>query len=270
MKRYRMVTSGLLFLALLFSLAAASLAWLSNRRDVSPPLSLSAGGPEDYVLYRVRSEDGVTAVCAEIGTVGSEGKDGPSSFAAADLELGKIKNLSTLEYSNYVYYVIRVPKEQGGSVTLSVEYGDTDGDGEHFKIYVPVKDESGNVITDGEGTVSTVLFTDEAALQEIRAVETEGEATFLSFSWVISDRTPVGEQSLSELEALFAEEPTHSLSAELPAATVDTAALEEDYYYVYVRLQPNLLLYKNFIEHLWDHMPFFLAYEVRVSLDVTP
>jgi glycerol-3-phosphate dehydrogenase len=36
------------------------------------------------------------------------------------------------------------------------------------------------------------------------------------------------------------------------------------------KLEPNVSLYKHFIEHLWNNMPFFLAYEIRVTLDVSP
>ena len=36
------------------------------------------------------------------------------------------------------------------------------------------------------------------------------------------------------------------------------------------KLQPNITLYKYFIDYLYDAMPFYLAYEVRVVLSVTP
>ena len=41
-----------------------------------------------------------------------------------------------------------------------------------------------------------------------------------------------------------------------------------DFYYVYVRLEPNVSLYKHFIEHLWNNMPYFLTYEIRATLSV--
>ena len=51
---------------------------------------------------------------------------------------------------------------------------------------------------------------------------------------------------------------------------VDTADIDGDYYYAYLKIEPNLSLYKYFVEYLWDHMPFFLAYRVRVTLEVAP
>ncbi|MBR7095417.1 MAG: hypothetical protein IKC73_04285 [Clostridia bacterium] len=269
MKRYKATAVILLCYAVLLSAFGISLAWISNTRDVVPPLSFSAGGPEEYALYRIRSEDGVTAVGTAVGTVGRESVDASPSFLAEDLELGKISNLSTLEYSNYVYYVVRVPKEQGGSVTLSVGYGDTDEDGNHFKLYVPIKDGEGNVSTGEDGSIHTELLTDAATLDAIRAVETDKGDTFLAYSLALSDLAPEGEHALADIEALFADAPTYALNSAPPVATYDTAAEDGDYYYVYLRLQPNLSLYKHFIEHLWNRMPFFLAYEVRVTLDVS-
>lgn len=48
------------------------------------------------------------------------------------------------------------------------------------------------------------------------------------------------------------------------------AAQETGSYYLYIKLQPNMELYKHFIDILYADMPFYLAYQVAIQLYVTP
>jgi hypothetical protein len=49
-----------------------------------------------------------------------------------------------------------------------------------------------------------------------------------------------------------------------------TGTATNDNYYLYIKLQPNMELYKYFIDYLYADMPFYLAYQVGIKLYVTP
>ena len=50
--------------------------------------------------------------------------------------------------------------------------------------------------------------------------------------------------------------------------TLTFAGEADEFYYAYIKLEPNVAIYSGFIDYLWDNMPFFLAYEVRVTFEV--
>jgi hypothetical protein len=206
-----------------------------------------------------------------VDTVGTDG------FSASDLQFGKISNLSVLEHSNYIYYAIKIPKSDGGRVSLGVGYSDVDGDGVAFKIYVPSKTTGGEVETEADGSIKTLLFEDAATLENIRAIETDNDSTFLSYTCALSETAPDAFADIDALDALFGDTEAMAMNdvdadgAPIPRTlTVDTASLGGDYYYAYIKLEPTMSLYKHFIDYLWNNMPFFLAYEIRVTLEVLP
>ena len=269
MEKHRIPLAVLLTLLFFVSLVGTSLAWFNTFKDFDPTLSFSAGSPGEYSLYKITCEDDSSLhTVSSVGTVGTDG------FTSSDLQFGTIRNLSTLENSNYVYYAVRIPREHGGEVSIGVYYGDVDGDGAHFKIYIPLKDANGAVEKEEDGSIKTKLLEDTDILNAIGAIETE-EATFISYVCALSDVAPGEYQSIEEIHALFGEDEKRSIHA---AETDGSSAKEElildpsgsdgDFYYAYIRLEPNISLYKDFIEHLWNNMPFFLAYEIRVTLDV--
>ena len=270
MKKYKMTTLIVLLFAILFSVFSASLAWFVNTKIISPNLSFSAGAPSEYNLYKVTCENDTSEQkVSKVDTVGIAG------FDIYDLQFGKINNLSLLEHSNYVYYVVEVPKEDGGLISLGVSYGDTDSDGEHFKIYVPLKGASGDIQYNTDGTVKTELFSEQTPLEQIKAIETDNSSTFVSFTYALSNTSPYEYENIEAIEAIFDEKEPLSMDAvdennnPIPyELTHDVGSVVGDFYYVYIRLEPNVSLYKHFIEHLWNNMPYFLTYEIRATLSV--
>ena len=269
MKKFSIKLTALLCYVIFLSFISISLAWFSNQKEIAPDLSFSAGAPDDYVLYQIRYNENTSAYSSEtIDTIGSNAGD----FSISNLQFGKIMNLSALEPSNYVYYAIRIPKEDGGTVSLGISWGDTDSNGEHFKIRVPKKDENGEIITEN-GIIQTQLFSNEEALGNIREIEENNSSTFISYTAVLSEAAPDELTSQDALDELFKDALTKSLDSfnddgtpEAGTLSLDLSSLEGDYYYAYVKLEPNLSIYKYFIDYLWDNMPFFLIYEVRVTL----
>lgn len=258
--------------ALIFAfLATDSLAWFRNVSPLSPNLGMSAGGYEDFSVYRLTfsNDSPPVRICTETGEVGSE-------FSVSNLELGNITNLSFLENSNIVYYVVRIPVDNGANVSFGVSYGDVDSDGDHFNIYVPVRDEDGYIDKDSNGAMITTLYTDEANLENIVGIETGNDDTFLHYDFALSTMDPTT-ADCADVEALFDGSTSKSLNdteddgvPSLESTSFDFSTLEEgaQYYYAYVKFEPNISLYKYFIDYLYEHMPFCLAYEVRVVLEV--
>ena len=271
MKRLKIYTTIVLFTLTLCLFVSLSLAWLSGKKDIIPNLSFSAGSPDEYTVYKISCENDTTVpIIEESETVGTEG------FSVSDLQFGKITNLSYLEHSNYIYYAIKVPKTDGGNINLGVSYGDVDSDSDHFNIYVPERDADGNIIFDGEGNMTALPFEDTDKLSSIAAIETDNESTFISFSYVVSESDPSVFTDITEVEALFEVTDTFDMDSidangnpEVINIDYDISAITNDYYFVYVKLEPNISLYKYFVDYLWDNMPFYLAYEIKVTLLVT-
>ena len=260
------VAFGMLCVMIWLSIVSVSLAWLFNSKEINPDLSFSAGGPEDYQLYKITCQNDTKAhVVEETNMVGTSG------FTVDDLQFGKITNLGMLENSNYVYYAVKVPKENGTKATFGISYGDTDGDGSHFKVYLPEKDGSGNIITDGEGNIQTSQLTDAATLASLSKIETDNSATFVNCKIALSATAPDALADVDALNALFTGN-SKSLATDNGGnpvtETITFTGEADDFYYAYIKLEPNVSIYSGFIEYLWNNMPFFLAYEVRVTFEV--
>lgn len=262
----------LLFIYVIFLCAVSvSLAWFGAHKTIDPNLSFSAGAPEEYKLYKITCEnDSTEPTIAEVATVGTDG------FSVDDLQLGKITNLAVLENSNYIYYAIRIPKTDLGPVSLGICYSDADSDGAHFKIYVPSKNSDGDIEYEN-GEIKTILFEDAETLAAINAIETDNTETFITYSALLTPTAPDSYASIDEIKALFADSEVKSMNSlsqngyPIPSEyNIDPSLVSGDYYYAYVRFVPNVSLYKHFIDYLWDNMPFFLAYEIRVTLEVLP
>jgi hypothetical protein len=264
MKAYRITTFAALSFLLVLSLVSLSLGWLTNYIRLDSIFDFSAGSPEDFLLYEITySEDAegnfTRTFVEDKETVGTEG------FEISNLQFGTMNNLSSLKPSNYVYYAVRVPKKNGNNITLSINYGN---DEDHFEIYVPVEGNDGNVTY--EKLLDDDPNTETSKLDLIKNIETVNSQTFITYSYVITTAAPTETYpSLTELEALFADkEEQHMNSTAAISLTDEVASLTGDYYYVYIRLCPNISLYKYFIDYLWDSMPFYLAYDVHVAIDV--
>ena len=288
MKAYRLSVLIITFLLLVSSIVSLSLGWLTNFKDVLPPLDFSAGAPDGFTLTEIRY-DYIPETATAVTQIIEENKEtfGEGAFDVTDLQFGKITNLSSLEEFNYVYYAIKVPKKNGGNISLGISYTDCDGDGAHYKIYVPTKNADGDVETDANGYIVTELLEDADTLEDIGYIEVDENGnkigTFITYSFAISENAPSYYADVADMDALFeedkaedeksAEKKEHQMfddGSGSPVMNDVEYSATADYYYIYVKLTPNIELYSKFIDHLWDNMPFHLAYEVRVKLEVNP
>lgn len=267
-------------IALILAIACitVSLAWFMSFEKINPDLSFTAGEPEGYPVYKITcTNDTTSPVIEEIDSIGTK------EFEVDNLQFGKITNLGMLENSNFIYYCIKIPKSDGGNVSLGVAQCDVDGDGKDFKIYLPVR-ENDEITYDGDGRMITTELTPDLVTSEglpentipgIESIENSEGATFIDCFFAISATSPENLADVNALNALFTGD-EYSLDVDengdpIPRElTMDISEVTGDYYYAYVKLVPNVSIYARFIDYLWNNMPFFLAYEIRMTFQVTP
>ena len=276
MKIYRFALTAIIFCLLCVSIVSFSMGWLTFFSEINPPLSFTAGGTQPYTLYQItyNNEDAATNPGkqnkTDIDNLGVGLTAGELVLDFDNLQFGAINNLVFLENENYVFYAVQIPKTMGDTVDLGITYGDIDKDGNHFTIYV--KDKNTASATYGQ----IIKYTNADGLASIQAIETDNDSTFISYSFALSGNAPEAYTTFASLDALFTEEAAalNNVNANgdpiTTAKIFDVATLTDDYYYLYIKLEPNIELYKHFIDYLWADMPFYLAYEVRVTLSVTP
>lgn len=275
MKIYRLVLTVVAFCLMCTSVITLSMGWLTNLGTVTPKLPFSAGGVQEYDLFQIyyNNEDDETAPGkqnkVDVDNLGTGlDENGTLTLDFDNLQLGNILNLHTLQNENYVFYAVQIPKVMGDTVDLGITYGDIDEDGDHFTIYTLDENDAAVEYTNPSDT--------DDRLSKIYAIEGEQADTFLSYSFALSGNAPETYTTFASLNALFTDEPAALNNVDANGNPVtseknfNTASLTGDYYYLYIKLQPNITMYKYFIDHLYDAMPFYLAYEVRVVLSVTP
>ena len=276
MKIYRMVLTAVAFCLLCTSIITLSLGWLTNVWPAAPALPFSAGNAPSYEFCKINfaKEGSATANIAWGDDIG----DAVNGFTinADNLQFGTLTNLYFLENDNYVFYAVKIPYSMGTQVHTAISYGAYNEDGtaavtfgNHFTIYKE------------DGTVYS-----ESNLADIREIETTHGDTFLSYACAVSPNAPAAEMTFATLDYLFKDVDMHPLAtfakneeginvaspAEITTTTfaVDEGANAPEYYYLYIKLQPNMALYKYFIDYLVNYMPFYLAYQVGIQLSVTP
>ena len=249
-KRACSILPVLLVILLIFAFTATSLAWLISFKEITPNLSFTGGTADEYKLYQITCDSDSTV--PNVAKVDSIGK---SDFFANDLQFGKITNLGMLEHSNFIYYCVEIPKAPKTDVqrvSVGVSYNTTESQKSHFKIYVPEK-VNGEPVYDENGVLSTLLLEDQGALSSV---------------------APDVIQSIDALNAMFEDEakdlkPDEKGNVIYTSMTYATSNLTSNYYYLYIKLEPNVQIYPDFIEYLWNSMPFGLCYDLKISFDVT-
>ena len=297
MKIYRIVLLVVSFCLLCTSVVTLSMGWLTNVWPAAPALPFSAGNTQNYTFYKITFAKNGTTFEGNTTTKIEENYQqiGETAFNAGSLQFGTITNLYFLENDNYVFYAVEIPYELGTEVHAAVSYGKYNDDGsaavafgDHFKIY----NEGGTEITDA------------TKLTNVKGIETTYGSTFISYACALSEQAPSADMDFTALDSLFKNNTLDKFMKEeadgtktpklLPLATMTeqtdgtyTAAMNStedaigtfapenandppEKYYLYIKLQPNMELYKYFIDYLYADMPFYLAYQVGIQLSVRP
>ena len=298
MKIYRIVLTVVAFCLLCTSIITLSMGWLTNVWPAAPALPFSAGNTPDYELYRISySNENVQSV-TDVSSLGSSTSERNDLFANvgenpslatidAELQFGTINNLYFLENENYIFYAVKIPAEMGTEVSLGVFNTDMDDDEYHFSIWEETEDDEGNPtgqlalvpnVDENTSDTDTTTLWDKVAAIETACTNAVGATpngqTFIKYSFALSNQAPGALDTFSKMSALFTDDyPLNNFRADgtpVLSEQTFTGTPTGGFYYLYIKLEPNMPLYKEFIEPLYAHMPFYLSYETRIMLSVRP
>jgi hypothetical protein len=260
-----------LSVVLLFTCCTVSFAWLVDYFR-SGDVGFTAGSLEGSILEiakvkhsqdpnQATEDQRVYEPCKNLKIEESSLPDAIDNGNAVSIDLeklsfGMIDNVAMLKPENIVYFRLSIPKKNGPNVTLSLRYSDED---ESFiELYENVYD--GDKVT-GQRKVE-----DDELISSLIALETEQDgACYINYSVCLSNKK-IDANKLSE-ETSFTE--IYNVNANsIISLTNDDIANAGDYYYVYVKVEPNLDMLSHSIEHISQYMPCYVYYKIKAEVEV--
>ena len=199
----------------------------------------------------------------------------------SDLSLGIIDNVARVKPENKIFLRLTVPKESGDTVAVKLYYGAYEN-GRFAELYKNVYDDDGKtVLNQTQVREEDALPSKELILESFHAVEDE-DSCYLGFSLLVSnelippeelanadfrgsDGEPAkdGKGSFYRVNAFDAESDGIVLRNE----EIDTAG---EFYYVYVRIEPDLAVFGQSIEYISGIMPCYLFFKLNAMFVVYP
>lgn len=273
-----------ILLALTLTFSVISYAWYSPAEELATPLSFSAGdtGGNIKLSQLLYDDAGVLRADQETGTpittLPSEGLYlGQSTIplvSATILEFGTIDDLGYLKNSNCVFYCLELDASLGKTVSIDISYTTENlkDPSHHFNIYD--KDDKLVDSVDVNG-IETPVHDAAASYENFTASATDPVHTYVNYKWALSTTPPDTLQEFASMDAIFASQTDPTMLSEtvktedLPSATL-TEDLNGDSYYLYIKLYPNLDNYNKLAMIMLDHMPFQMAFGVKLFITVTP
>ena len=186
---------------------------------------------------------------------------------------GSVINVHSLKPSNYVYLSIRIPTATGGDVDFAFSYNLEDSEGNdfpdgRFSFY------SGTRVYDEDGN-ATINFTylPRATNTELYGgLDTiEGTMPFIEYAYAFSDEEV---QDQAQLEGLtYITGPNSTTKYTVSDTTLIHAEHDvdedADYYYLYVRMIPNLDAFVESLEFISTYMPCLIDFNLKLTIDIT-
>ncbi len=254
------LAAAILLTAMLLS--PDSLAWISFFR-LSPNGQLSAS--DGNLISVTESEyDGESGEYNWIECSLTDG-EGYSGKYTGSFNFGKIDNVAVLGEGNVVYLQLKIPLRVGRRVTLSLSYFTDTGPRYSFYRGERVDFDTVNytLMTEGDPGYAELY----GSLTNIENGFTDSQTThpprpFISYTAATSDTpdTAPGE-----------------FTGEIFPVTESSGTVElsyggegnEGYYYVYMKLTPNLDAYVESVNYIFDYMPCILDFNLELSYSVS-
>ena len=174
------------------------------------------------------------------------------SIELEKLSFGMIDNVAMLKPENIVYFRLSIPKKNGPNVTLSLGYSDAS----FIELYENVYE--GDTVT-GQSKVE-----DANVINSLIALETNQKACYINYSVCLSNE----EIAATELSKITFEKSYKVNENSIISLTNDDIANARDYYYVYVKVEPNLDLLSHSIEYISQYMPCYVYYKIKADVEV--
>ncbi len=258
-----LIKAGLLLLLSALLLTSATYAWLrvgfvtpdteisfTTDKLTPPPVNMWIYTEEDenenlaaenrWVEQSVTTDGSANTAPGVISSV----TDGKYTFTLTSLHLGTVDNLIMLDDDNYVYLRVQIdPAALGDSVDITLALQAENG--------ITMYDSTGTLVTDGVGAGAKTPLADLYDVNETTPL--------LLIDYAISKTayTPYTMDTLApELKASF---------ATVEPDTTYTAP-DDDSYYIYLRVHPNLAAFMEATRFLYEYMPCTLLYSLDISV----
>lgn len=204
------------------------------------------------------------------------------TVSLSDLSFGIIDNVARLEPENKVFLRLSVPKESGDTVAVKLYYGAYE-DGHFAELYKNAYADDGETVLHQERVgESETLPSGEGILESFHAVEGAEMANdcYLSFSVLVSNEdipaTSLADADFYGSDGAIAKDGEGSFyrvnafdaaseGVRLKNEEIDAAG---DYYYVYIRIEPNLSVFGYSIEYISGIMPCYVFFKVNAAFTV--
>lgn len=244
-------------------LSPDSLAWIMLSR-LSPTASLSASDGNAVTVresfYNIDNQTYEWDDCA----ISSEGEY--SGNYTGSFNFGKVDNVAVVAESNVVYLQIKIPKRLGKTVNISLSYFTENGARYHF--YMGERNESDTVEYSEIGIESDEGKTLFGYLSEIETgFNGEGERVhdpmpFISYTCTVSEAEETVPSEFNGESLSVTDAPGDGFTLHYDGEG------EDGYYYVYIRLVPNLEAYVESVNYIFDYMPCIIDFNLTMSYTV--
>lgn len=174
------------------------------------------------------------------------------SIELEKLSFGMIDNVAMLKPENIVYFRLSIPKKNGPNVTLSLGYSDAS----FIELYENVYE--GDTVT-GQKKIENA-----DVINSLIGLETNQNECYINYSVYLSNE----DIAATELSEISFENSYKMNENSIISLTNDDVANAGDYYYVYVKVEPNLDLLSHSIEYISQYMPCYVYYKIKADVEV--
>ncbi len=204
-----------------------------------------------------------------------------------NMSFGAIDNVAQLKPENVVYFRLTVPKSLGDTVKLNFRYTEDD-----FIVLYHDADDADGTSSNPTQVTDTDLLTNLLALEDDDQVKSElGENnSYLLYQAVVSNTayeaaaisanfesqtsdTENGTEQFSDADyKKFVTNAVYSGAVDANTLTLKNENIndvaDDGYYYVYVKVVPNLALLAHSIEYISDIMPCYMLFKVSATFEI--
>lgn len=260
--KYFMQSSLILPVVLLFMTITVSYAWFANYFE-SNEIGFAAGTLDDNILEIAKvsthygtEEDRKYTECKDYKIEHESLPEVNGDNYKVDFtkfSYGVIDNVSMLKPENVVYFRLSIPKTNGNTVAVKFSYSDET----FIDLYRNIYDENDNVI-------GQTQIVDENTIKNLQNIETYLDQSYLKYSAIMSN-TKVEANELHTLAFTEYVDFNSGISFEFVNENIAAA---DDYYYVYIKVEPNLNVFSYSIEYISDIMPCYIYYKIKAEIEI--
>ena len=182
---------------------------------------------------------------------------------------GSVINVHSLKPSNYVYLSIRIPTATGGDVDFGFSYNTKDSEGNdfpdgRFSFYSGVRNQE----------IINFTYLPKAENADVYAGLDLIEDTmpFIEYAYAFSDEKVESQAALESLSYVTGPNSTTKYTVSKDATLISTEHdinEENDYYYMYVRMIPNLDAFVESLDYISTYMPCLIDFNLKLTIDIT-